>query len=249
METNWLFQEPIDLEHKQYVLLNYLQKLDKNLNSFKLYPQFQEISLHLASINLLIEKGQILTLNRTLKDPDDEILISDLIPVDCPLLSKEDILEVYQICKYSSTKLTDYFNHAKAIWDIVNDTVSIDPVQNSKNIDPKQGLFFLDYKSKTYLYEFVVKPIKKDAVETKCHIKRICECPKGNFDEKLKEVKKPLIKNLQDPKIHSKLIVFRINHNDNHPLKETLIPIAKRKMMNYMIQSKIIRHKNLTNKA
>ena len=249
METNWLFQEPIDLEHKQYVLLNYLQKLDKNLNSFKLYPQFQEISLHLASINLLIEKGQILTLNRTLKDPDDEILISDLIPVDCPLLSKEDILEVYQICKYSSTKLTDYFNHAKAIWDIVNDTVSIDPVQNSKNIDPKQGLFFLDYKSKTYLYEFIVKPIKKDAVETKCHIKRICECPKGNFDEKLKEVKKPLIKNLQDPKVHSKLIVFRINHNDNHPLKETLIPIAKRKMMNYMIQSKIIRHKNLTNKA
>ena len=216
METNWLFQEPIDLEHKQYVLLNYLQKLDKNLNSFKLYPQFQEISLHLASINLLIEKGQILTLNRTLKDPDDEILISDLIPVDCPLLSKEDILEVYQICKYSSTKLTDYFNHAKAIWDIVNDTVSIDPVQNSKNIDPKQGLFFLDYKSKTYLYEFVVKPIKKDAVETKCHIKRICECPKGNFDEKLKEVKKPLIRNLQDPKVHSKLIVFRINHNDNH---------------------------------
>jgi hypothetical protein len=249
METNWLFQEPIDLEHKQYVLLNYLKKLDKNLNSFKLYPQFQEISLHLASINLLIEKGQILTLNRTLKDPDDEILISDLIPVDCPLLSKEDILEVYQICKYSSTKLTDYFNHAKAIWDIVNDTVSIDPVQNSKNIDPKQGLFFLDYKSKTYLYEFIVKPIKKDAVETKCHIKRICECPKGNFDEKLKEVKKPLIKNLQDPKVHSKLIVFRINHNDNHPLKETLIPIAKRKMMNYMIQSKIIRHKNLTNKA
>ncbi len=249
MKTNWLFQEPIDLEHKQYVLLNYLQKLDKNLNSFKLYPQFQEISLHLASINLLIEKGQILTLNRTLKDPDDEILISDLIPVDCPLLSKEDILEVYQICKYSSTKLTDYFNHAKAIWDIVNDTVSIDPVQNSKNIDPKQGLFFLDYKSKTYLYEFIVKPIKKDAVETKCHIKRICECPKGNFDEKLKEVKKPLIKNLQDPKVHSKLIVFRINHNDNHPLKETLIPIAKRKMMNYMIQSKIIRHKNLTNRA
>jgi hypothetical protein len=249
METNWLFQEPIDLEHKQYVLLNYLQKLDKNLNGFKLYPQFQEISLHLASINLLIEKGQILTLNRTLKDPDDEILISDLIPVDCPLLSKEDILEVYQICKYSSTKLTDYFNHAKAIWDIVNDTVSIDPVQNSKNIDPKQGLFFLDYKSKTYLYEFVVKPIKKDAVETKCHIKRICECPKGNFDEKLKEVKKPLIKNLQDPKVHSKLIVFRINHNDNYPLKETLVPIAKRKMMNYMIQSKIIKHKNLTNRA
>lgn len=248
MKTDWLFQEPIDLEHKQYVLLNYLQKLDKNLNNFKLYPQFQEISLHLASINLLIEKGQILTLNRVLKDPDDEILISDLVPTDCPLLTKEEILEVYHVCKYSSTKLSDYFNHAKAIWDIVNDAISIDPVKNKKNIEPKQGLFFLNYNDKTLLYEFIVKPIKKGTLETKCHIKKICECSINEFEEKLKEVKKPLIKGLQESEVHSKLIIFTINHNNNYPLKETLLPIAKRKIMNYMIQSKIIKHKNLTNK-
>jgi hypothetical protein len=248
MKTDWLFQEPIDLEHKQYVLLDYLQKLDKNLNNLKLYPQFQEISLHLASINLLIEKGQYLTLGRQLKDPDDEILISDLIPVNCPLLTKEEILEVYNVCKYSTENLRDYFNHAKAIWDIVNDTVSIEVVQNPKNIEPKQGLFFLDYKEKTYLYEFIIKQIKKDSLETKCQIKKICECPKGDFNEKLKDIKKPLIKNLQDEDIHGKLIVFTVNHNNNYPLRETLLPIVKRKIMNYMIQSKIIRHKNLTSK-
>lgn len=248
MKTDWLFQEPIDLEHKQYVLLDYLQKLDKNLNNLKLYPQFQEISLHLASINLLIEKGQYLTLGRQLKNPDDEILISDLIPVNCPLLTKEEILEVYNVCKYSTENLRDYFNHAKAIWDIVNDTVSIEVVQNPKNIEPKQGLFFLDYKEKTYLYEFIIKQIKKDSVETKCQIKKICECPKGDFNEKLKDIKKPLIKNLQDEDVHGKLIVFTVNHNNNYPLRETLLPIVKRKIMNYMIQSKIIRHKNLTGK-
>ena len=248
MKTDWLFQEPIDLEHKQYVLLDYLQKLDKNLNNLKLYPQFQEISLHLASINLLIEKGQYLTLGRQLKDPDDEILISDLIPVNCPLLTKEEILEVYNVCKYSTENLRDYFNHAKAIWDIVNDTVSIEVVQNPKNIEPKQGLFFLDYKEKTYLYEFIIKQIKKDSIETKCQIKKICECPKGDFNEKLKDIKKPLIKNLQDEDVHGKLIVFTVNHNNNYPLRETLLPMVKRKIMNYMIQSKIIRHKNLTGK-
>ena len=246
MKTDWLFQEPIDLEHKQYVLLDYLQKLDKNLNNLKLYPQFQEISLHLASINLLIEKGQYLTLGRQLKDPDDEILISDLIPVNCPLLTQEEILEVYDVCKFSTENLRDYFNHAKAIWDIVNDTVSIEVVQNPKNIEPKQGLFFLEYKEKTYLYEFIIKQIKKDSLETKCQIKKICECPKGDFNEKLKDIKKPLIKNLQDEDVHGKLIVFTVNHNNNYPLRETLLPIVKRKIMNYMIQSKIIRHKNLT---
>lgn len=249
MNTDWLFQEPIDLEHKQYVLLDYLQKLDKNLNNFKLYPQFQEISLHLASINLLIDKGQILTLNRVLKDPDDEILISDLSPFDCPQLTKEEIIEVYKVCKFSSEKLTDYFNHAKAIWDIVNDTVSIDPIQNKKNIESKQGLFFLDYKDKTTLYEFVIKPIKKDSFETKCQIKKIADCKRNEFQTKLQEVKRPLIKNLQDPEIHKNLILFSVHHNNTYPIKETLLPIAKRKIMNYMIQSKILKHKNLTNNA
>lgn len=248
MKTDWIFQEPIDLEHKQYVLLDYLQKLDKNLKSFKLYPQFQEISLHLASINLLIEKGQILTLNRNLKDPDDEILISDLTPLNCPLMTKKEILEVYEVCKFSSMRLTDYFNHAKAIWDVVNNTVSINPIKNKKNIEPKMGLFFLEYNNKKTLYEFVVKPIKRGALETKCHVKKIAECEINDIYDKLKEVKRPLIKNLETPEVNKELILFIINHDGNYPLRETLLPIAKRKIMNYMIQSKVIKHKNLSNK-
>ena len=66
MNTDWVFQEPIDFEHKQYVLLDFLQKMDKQLQNLKLYPNFQQISLHLASINLITEKGQYLTLTRVL---------------------------------------------------------------------------------------------------------------------------------------------------------------------------------------
>lgn len=246
MDTNWILQEPIDLEHKQYVLLDYLQKLDRNLDSYKLYPQFQEISLHLANINLLVEKGQILTLNRVLRDPDDEILISDLVAQSIPIFEGSDILEIYKICQYTAPKLTDYFNHAKAIWDIVNDTVSINPVQNRRSIEPKQGLFYLEYNDTTLLYEFIIKPIKKNVTETKCHIKKIAECDKSEFQNKIKEIKRPLIKNIQDEEIHNNLILFKVSHNNGFPLKETLLPIVKRKIMNYMIQSKIISNKNLT---
>jgi hypothetical protein len=111
-----------------------------------------------------------------------------------------------------------------------------------------KSIELLDYKDKTLLYEFIIKPIKKNALETKCHIKKIAECSKDEFKDKLKEVKKPLIKNLQDENVHKNLILFTIHHSSDYPLKETLLPIAKRKIMNYMIQSKIIKHKNLTNK-
>ena len=156
-------------------------------------------------------------------------------------LTKEEIVEVYRVCKYSSQKLTDSFNHAKAIWDIVNDTVSIDPIRNKKNVQPKQGLFFVDYNNKTLLYEFIIKPIKKD-------IKKIGEFKMEGIEETLKQVKNPLIKDLHDPKVHKDLIFFAVHHNNSYPLKETLLPIIKRKVMNYTIQSQVIGDKNLTKK-
>jgi hypothetical protein len=249
METNWVFQEPIDFEHKQYVILDYLQKIDKQLNSLKLYPNFQQISFHLANINLIIEKGQFLTLNRTLKDPDDEILISDLVANEVPLFTKEEIGEIYNSCLFSSDKLKDYFNQAKAIWEVASDTIAIEPIQNPKNTESKQGLFIIKDKEINHLYEFIIKPIKKGAQETKCLIKKICSCEEDNFEDKLKEVKKSLIKNINDPDIYKNLIVFRIYHSNQFPFKETILPLAKRKVMNYMAQSKYISKKNLTNKT
>ena len=92
----------------------------------------------------------------------------------------------------------------------------------------------------------MIKPIKKGVIETKCVIKKVCECEEDNFEEKLLEVKRPLIKNINDPNIHKNLIVFKVHHTEQFPFKETLLPISKRKVMNYMIQSKLIKNKNLT---
>ena len=246
MNTDWVFQEPIDFEHKQYVLLDFLQKMDKQLQNLKLYPNFQQISLHLASINLITEKGQYLTLTRLLKNPDDEILISDLLANSLPLFTKEEILEIYKVCLYSNDRIKDFFNQAKALWDVANDSISIEPIQNPKNIEPKEGLFFIKDNGLTHLYEFTVKPIKKGVVDTKCVIKKVCICEEDSFEEKLSEVKKSLIKNINDPKIYKNLIVFKVHHTEQFPFKETLLPISKRKVMNYMIQSKLIKNKNLT---
>jgi hypothetical protein len=49
--------------------------------------------------------------------------------------------------------------------------------------------------------------------------------------------------------VYKDLIVFTIYHSNQFPFKETILPLAKRKVMNYMIQSKFISKKNLTNKT
>jgi len=248
METSWIFHEPIDFEHKQYVLLAYLQKIKKNLNSFKLYPNFQQISLHLANINLVIEKGQYVTLNRQIKEPDDEILITDLVPLNVPIFSKQELDELFKICLFASEKLKNEFNQAKAIWEIANDSISIEVLQNKNSVSKKEGLFYIENDDNFVLYEFIIKPIKKNSVETKNLIKKVCESSDSLFEGCFTGLKKTLIKNLDNETIHKNLILFKVTHTNQFPLRETLLPIAKRKVMNYINQSKFIEVNNLTKK-
>ena len=132
---------------------------------------------------------------------------------------------------------------------MASDTIAVEPIQNQKNIEPKQGLFIIKDNEINHLYEFIIKPIKKDAVETKCLIKKVCTCETDDFEDKVKMVKNSLIKNLNQPDVYKNLILFRIYHTNQFPFKETILPLAKRKVMNYMIQSKLISKKNLTNKT
>ena len=59
MDTDWLFEGIIDSEQKQYILLGYFQKLNKNLEEMKVYPMFTELSLHLGNIQTLMNQNQM----------------------------------------------------------------------------------------------------------------------------------------------------------------------------------------------
>ncbi len=246
MKTDWLFQEPIDLEHKQYVLLDYLQKIDKNLQELKLYPNFQSLSLHLANINLLVEKGQYITLSRSIKEADDEILLSDLVFNSIPRMSREEYSEVFDICNFSNEKFKDYFNFAKSLWEIVNDSILVKLKSGGEYLQNQQGLFFIDIKNEKFVYEYAIKKIKKNANENKCVIKRLGKGNEKNYKDLLLVVKNPLIKNLVDLVNKNEISIFEVIHSGDFPIKETTLPISKRKIMNYTAQSKIIGNKNLT---
>ena len=118
LDTNWILQEPIDLEHKQYVLLDYINKVDKDFDNFKLYPSFQELSVHLANIGSIRDKSKYITLNREPVDIDDEILLDDLVYNNLKQ-NDETKEEISKIIKFSQSKLTDLFLIGKSIWTLI----------------------------------------------------------------------------------------------------------------------------------
>jgi hypothetical protein len=93
MDTDWLFDGILDAEQKQYVLLDYFQKMNKHLERMEVYPMFIELSLHLGNIQTLLTQNKILYVDKKLTSNDDELVLSDLKVKDIPVLDDEEVIE------------------------------------------------------------------------------------------------------------------------------------------------------------
>jgi hypothetical protein len=81
--------------------LDYLQKCEKNLDKYEIYPDFVELSLHLANVQSLGKENILLLTDKKFESCDDEIFIKDLYPKKPRELTIEETEELDK---------TDYFH-------------------------------------------------------------------------------------------------------------------------------------------
>ncbi len=234
MDTDWLFQGILDAEQKQYVLLDYFQKLNKHLELMEVYPMFIELSLHLGNIQTLLNKNQILYTDKKFLTNDDELVLSDLKVKDIPVLADEEIDEYHQILKNTQPQLFYYFNFAKSIWSMVYDSVDIVVKKNKNNFKSNSGFFYFKSKNIVYVWQYTTKKVYRVKNQSKTTTKLVYEGPQNNLTmlEIISKFSKTYEKNeeVNNP-------VFEMFCKDIFPLEETLIPIFKRKVLTYISQS------------
>lgn len=236
MSTDWLINNPIDFEHKKYTLLAYFKKIDSLLEENKLYPTFTELSLHLASLQTLSKEKVILYTDKMFKSFDDEVLLKEIKAKELPLLSSDEFDEINKIIKYSSTKFYDYFNIFKSYWSIVYDSVTIVPKKNKKNLNSDRGYFFYVEKktNKQYVWEYIIKKYTPELNEFYTEVNLIFEGDKNssNISEIIEKYS-----NMESYVKRQTLPIFNLKATDEYPLFETLLPLFKRKLLSYILQS------------
>lgn len=241
MDTDWLFEGIVDSEEKEYRLLSYFQKLNKNLEEMKVYPTFTEISLHLGNIQTLINQNKILYSERELNSFDDELLITDLKLKDIPVLAEDEYVEYQKILKSSLPKLEYYFSVMKSIWEIAYESIKVTVKKNKNNIESKNGFFYYKTKDNLYIWSYNNRKVK-NIDTTKTNIKLIHKEPISELT--IQEIISNIRMSQNKPKNH-KSPIFEVICDEVFPLEETLIPIFKRKIMSYINQS--IKAKNSKN--
>jgi hypothetical protein len=235
LNPEWMLKEPLDFEYNKYTLLDYLQKCEKNLDKYEIYPDFVELSLHLANIQSLFKENTLLLTDKKFESCDDEIMLKDLYPKKPRKLSIEETEELDKTIRYSNNKLFDTFNVAKSIWNVAYDNIEISIKKNKEHLSAGSGFIFYYQKKENmvHVWEFQIKKSKNDSNSNKTYLKKIYE----SHPEDITLVS--IIENnstFKNTDYYKKLPVFEMQCDQDFPMEQTIVPIMKRKVMAYIFQ-------------
>jgi hypothetical protein len=235
MQTDWLFQEPIDFEHKKYVLLAYFKKIEEQLKQNKLYPTFIELSLHLASLQTLTKENIVLSTEKNFSTYDDEVLLKELTAKTMPTFTGQELNEINKIIKHSSDKFFEYFNILKSYWTMIYDSIDVKIKRNLKNLNRPNGYMVYTDKDlkKIFVWEYIINQEAPSVDECNLKLRLI---HKGNIKET--SLNKIIEEHSSfEPKQRKNIPVFDFKTTISYPLDETLLPLFKRKMLSFIFQS------------
>jgi hypothetical protein len=231
LDTDWLFNGLLDAEQKQYVLLDFFQKLNKHFEELKVYPMFIELSLHLGNIKSLISKNKILYTEKRFQSPDDELLLVDLKMKDLPVLTDEEVVEYKTIIKYYEHQVQEYFDFAKSLWTIAYDSINIDYVNYDSNLDSKSGFLYYNEEGFINVWRYQRKKVYKVKDQERTQITKVYRGPSNGLT--IQEILSNFSKTYYTKK-ESNMPIFEITTDTQFPIDETLLPITKRKILAYI---------------
>jgi hypothetical protein len=235
LNPEWMFKEPLDFEYNKYTLLDYLQKCEKGFDKMEVYPDFVELSLHLANLQSIVKENTLLLTNKKFESCDDEILVKELIAKKPRELSKEEENELSETIKFSGSKLFDAFNMAKAIWNIAYDSVDVQIKKNKAGLVSGSGYIFYYQKDteSLFVWEYQIKKPKTDNQNNKTYINLIYN---GPVDELTMTNIIDTFSTWNTTDFYHNLPIFEMKCSQKLPMEQTIVPIMKRKVMAYVFQ-------------
>lgn len=236
LNPEWMLKEPIDFEYNKYTLLDYLQKCEKRFNNLEIYPDFVELSLHVANVQTIVKENKVFLTNKKFESCDDEILLRDLLPKDMKELSEEEENELFKTLKFSKDRLLDAFNFGKSIWTLAFENIDIFVRKNIENLSKGYGYSFY-YKKDTdelFFWEYYIKKNKNNNFSDRFVFKKIYQ---GNPTEYTLNSIIENFSSFNKTKFYKDIPIFETKSLQQFPIDQTLIPIMKRKISSYVLQS------------
>src|SRR5476649_1659286 len=153
---NWFIEGSIDFEYKKYILLDYLQEINRHFDKSKLYPNLTDLIFHYY--NLLFFKK-----NKTMMQQafPQRLTLADIEAVKLTYQKIVDddssMKEIENIITYAIQKMDPAIQTGKEIYDFVESRLNIDPI-GIVPLMPYHGYFSLrnGQERTNFIYEYQI---------------------------------------------------------------------------------------------
>jgi hypothetical protein len=222
---NWLTDKYIDFEYKKYILLAFLQQVNKDFEVQKLYPSLRELVKNYRQLVSIKEKKDDMfnSFPGKVKEIDGESMqiVYERIFQDDNLMQ-----ELESIVNFSIPQFEIYLAEGKKIYAAIEAQLNIFPV-GVVPLHSKEGYLLITdgKKADTVVYEYDITLFENaDSKYRGIHTEYVKTCEKG-IGLTYEYIKLELIKEKQklpNPATYAVECEWAV------PMEETLLPIAKR---------------------
>ena len=233
LSSDWVTEGLIDFEYKRYVLLAYLQHVGKNFNESKLYPFLSEL-LHHYSHLLNLKKNKQMMSDHFPREIDQSGLKNFTLRFKSMLEDPACLEEVNQIIEFALPLMKTHLLEGKELYDFVESQLEINPV-GLLPLYRDNGYLFVRNSSEpnAFIYEYQLTLFENANEKYKglktSMLKEVGLSPFYTYNNvKLELIKEK--KHLPNP------AAYVIESRLHFPVTETLLPVCKRLLIQYISQ-------------
>ena len=231
---NWFIEGSIDFEYKKYILLDYLQEINRHFDKSKLYPNLSDLVYHYNNLRYFKQNKTMLQQAFPQRLTQADI---DAVKLTYQKMVEDDstMMEIERIITYALNKMDSAIQTGKEIYDFVESRLNIDPV-GIVPLMPYSGYFSLRNGRETtnwvYEYHFTIFEGKDDKYRG-INISLV-----DTYQQSLVNTPEAIKLNLIKSRKHlPNPAVYYVYTDISFPLEQTLLPVAKRSLVKYISEA------------
>lgn len=227
MDKNWITEGLMDAEYKQYLLLAWLQKVKKEFKNTRLYPALAQLIIQQQELYQLSERRSMLNEGSgDLKSLDFRKmrLVYEHINENPEL---NDYLDA--LLEFSMPKIEEVILEGKSLYDWADEHLAFDMVGVMPlYCDEGYLMVFEEHVKEVSLFRYNVGKIHLGDEDHRVLQTTFIERKKKKLSETFEQIKLNLSKRFQELPNPA---TFLIQTSMAIPFEETLMPVAKRRLL------------------
>lgn len=227
----WFLEGFVDFELQKYKLLAYLQEVNKHFSNAKLYPDLADLIVHYRNIMDFKKNKQLLRTQFPKQLSKADLTKLELVYEE--MLEDSSIMqELERITEFATQKMKTTIDDGAEIYDFVENQLLIAPV-GILPLYKDEGYLLLKYtdKTKVNVYNYTISRITHQNDRYRSLKINYVDHWTKNSSNTYEQIKTSIIKTV---KTLPNPAVYFIESKMQVPLSETLLPIAKRVLIQYV---------------